>query len=446
MLGPYPTTGLEVAADYLNAGLWQDGSSLLTQVVEAARATVQSLAAGLLLSGLLCGQKLNHPEKASTWFQCAPKAPTDYVFPFQMEMIPVLEAAMQANPADSRAPYYLGNLLYDWQPERAVALGKIGRAQRRFPRCLPQSGNGLRQAGRGPRQGAGKPRKGRQVWRQCHGLQRTRQALRRERPGAAKRLALLESHQPVINRDEVIAREVNLEIFAGKADAALELLQDAIFPRLGRRRPILARRFLGERQSGPRPSAVRRQAVQGGPRGLPGRQRVARDPARGRRQSRRPQGRGRLLDRKRLPGPGRKGECPAVVAGSRRNLRHAGKRTGPFWRRRRGRPRAKSCRGRRGRRRHVAQAASYYQALALEKLGEGGRAKAIFERLAETGAKALNDAPKLDGKSYATAAERGKVADAHYLAGLGQLGLKNKDKARQEFSAALACQSRSLRR
>jgi len=29
------------------------------------------------------------------------------------------------------------------------------------------------------------------------------------------------------------------------------------------------------------------------------------------------------------------------------------------------------------------------------------------------------------------------VADAHYLIGLGQLGLKNQDKARQEFSLAL---------
>ncbi len=53
MLGPYPTTGLEVAADDLNAGLWQDGSSLLMEVVEERGATVQSLPASLLLSGLL---------------------------------------------------------------------------------------------------------------------------------------------------------------------------------------------------------------------------------------------------------------------------------------------------------------------------------------------------------------------------------------------------------
>jgi tetratricopeptide (TPR) repeat protein len=86
---------------------------------------------------------------------------------------------------------------------------------------------------------------------------------------------------------------------------------------------------------------------------------------------------------------------------------------------------------------HVPQAASYYQAVALVELGESDRAKAIFQRLADAGAKALTGASKLDGKTYATTAQRAQAADAHFVAGLGQLGLDNKDKARQEFSAAL---------
>ena len=45
----------------------------------------------------------------------------------------------------------------------------------------------------------------------------------------AKRLALMEAHQAVINRDEAIAREVNLEIFAGKPDAAIQLLRTRFF-------------------------------------------------------------------------------------------------------------------------------------------------------------------------------------------------------------------------
>ena len=48
--------------------------------------------------------------------------PPDYVFPFQNEAIEVLRRAMTANPRDARAPYYLGNVLYDWQPEEATRM------------------------------------------------------------------------------------------------------------------------------------------------------------------------------------------------------------------------------------------------------------------------------------------------------------------------------------
>ena len=48
--------------------------------------------------------------------------PPDFVFPYQYEAIAVLRRAMQVNPNDARAPYYLGNLLFDWQPEEAIKL------------------------------------------------------------------------------------------------------------------------------------------------------------------------------------------------------------------------------------------------------------------------------------------------------------------------------------
>ena len=86
----------------------------------------------------------------------------------------------------------------------------------------------------------------------------------------------------------------------------------------------------------------------------------------------------------------------------------------------------------------VAQAGVYYQALALQKLGEADRAKALFQQLIDTGmqtlAKAGNPLPT-DGN--VSLVQRIEAADAHYLTGLGQLGLNEKDKARQEFSLAL---------
>ena len=50
----------------------------------------------------------------------AASCPSDYCFPFRLESEPVLARAIAADPKDARAPYYLGNLLYDLQPERAI--------------------------------------------------------------------------------------------------------------------------------------------------------------------------------------------------------------------------------------------------------------------------------------------------------------------------------------
>jgi tetratricopeptide (TPR) repeat protein len=65
-------------------------------------------------------QKNNDASKASKYYRLAAKMPVDYCFPFRLESIDVLEQAMKNNPDDARAPYYLGNLLYEKQPELAI--------------------------------------------------------------------------------------------------------------------------------------------------------------------------------------------------------------------------------------------------------------------------------------------------------------------------------------
>ena len=54
--------------------------------------------------------------------------PHTYCFPFRAESIDVLRNAMKVNSADARAPYYLGNLLYEQQPENAVIEWEKSRA------------------------------------------------------------------------------------------------------------------------------------------------------------------------------------------------------------------------------------------------------------------------------------------------------------------------------
>ena len=57
--------------------------------------------------------KLGKTKAALAHFEKAGAASPDYCFPARLEEIAILESAMRANPRDARAPYCLGNLLYD---------------------------------------------------------------------------------------------------------------------------------------------------------------------------------------------------------------------------------------------------------------------------------------------------------------------------------------------
>ena len=46
----------------------------------------------------------------------------DYCFPNRLEAVLALQCAIKQNPKDPKAPYYLGNLYFEYQPQKAVAL------------------------------------------------------------------------------------------------------------------------------------------------------------------------------------------------------------------------------------------------------------------------------------------------------------------------------------
>ncbi len=68
--------------------------------------------------------KKGNAEKAKSLFATAQNLPEDYVFPYRMETIPVLKCALNVNPTDGKAWHYLGNILFDKQPEKAVEYWK----------------------------------------------------------------------------------------------------------------------------------------------------------------------------------------------------------------------------------------------------------------------------------------------------------------------------------
>jgi tetratricopeptide (TPR) repeat protein len=244
----------------------------------------------------------------------------------------------------------------------------------------------------------------------------------------AKRLAVMEAHQAVIDRDEVIAREVNLEIFAGKPDAAIQLLKTRFFRAWeGGGRFSLGDSWINANLAlGHRQMAGKKYAE-----ALADYQAALQIPV--------------TLQEASGDVSGRKGEVSYWI-GTAYEAMGDQEKARSCWNEASKQPvseppdprsqfRERGSIGGLAPGVHVEQAALYYQALALEKLGHAERARAIYQQLIDAGAKALDT--KTPIQSGGTQSQRAQVADAHFLAGLGQLGMNHQDQARQEFSLAL---------
>jgi tetratricopeptide (TPR) repeat protein len=81
----------------------------------------------------------------------------------------------------------------------------------------------------------------------------------------------------------------------------------------------------------------------------------------------------------------------------------------------------------------------YYQALSLTKLGETARAKALFQSLLDAAKRSLDRAEGQEffAKFGERQSPRVRAANAHYVAGLGHLGLGQTDAAKMELSRAV---------
>jgi tetratricopeptide (TPR) repeat protein len=169
-------------------------------------------------------------QSAAEHYRLAQQLSPDYVFPFQWEAEPVLRFAIQANPRDGRAPYYLGNLLYDWRPDDAIKLWEqaaqldpsfaivqrnlaIAYARQDQPAVREKAMATLEKAV------AATGRKYAMHFTELDELyEETGKA-------PAERLALFEAnHDIVCQRDDSLAREISLKVVMGKYDDAIRLL------------------------------------------------------------------------------------------------------------------------------------------------------------------------------------------------------------------------------
>ncbi len=121
-------TALDIAHDYTRAGFTAEAIQLLSALArgdsrpikgesndQGAARLDQNWGALPLIHYTLgwLHDRRGDAKSALSSFKRAAAASPDYCFPCRLEEIAILESAMRANPRDSRAPYYLGNLLYD---------------------------------------------------------------------------------------------------------------------------------------------------------------------------------------------------------------------------------------------------------------------------------------------------------------------------------------------
>ncbi len=103
-------TSLDMALEFVAAGLLDDAVAILENAALKPSSGTAPLVQYYL--GDVFAQR-GDAHAAAGAYQRAARLPPDFCFTARLEEIGILDRAILANPTDARAPYYLGNLLYD---------------------------------------------------------------------------------------------------------------------------------------------------------------------------------------------------------------------------------------------------------------------------------------------------------------------------------------------
>jgi len=222
---------LELAIDYGNCGLWDEAIEVLLRPVKNKMFFAGTYPMVYYYLGYFYQQKADTSE-ASKYFSLAEKMPSDYCFPFRLESIEVLNTAIQHNPSDAKASYYLGNLLYDLQPQVAIKLwGKSSAINDSFATVHRNLGWGhyridknTAKAIAGYEKAVACDNKDARLYVELDHLYEVGNV------SSQKRLALLEgNHQTVVKRNDSFLREIMVLVLVGRYDEALDFLSNNHF-------------------------------------------------------------------------------------------------------------------------------------------------------------------------------------------------------------------------
>ncbi len=225
-----PNNFIEYAVDFAAAGLYEEAIEWLTfYLSNIPGATNPMLSYCLGWNYDLAGDKVN----AKKYFLKGTNASPDYCFPSKIEEIFMLEKALEYNPADSKANYYLGCLWYDKRQytdamqcwERSVKLDNS------FPASYRNLGIAYFNKKRDSQKALDCFEKAFSLnQNDARILMELDQLNKRLNMPAEERLAFLEKHlEQVMKRDDLYLEMISLYNITGKTKIAFDLLMKRKF-------------------------------------------------------------------------------------------------------------------------------------------------------------------------------------------------------------------------
>jgi tetratricopeptide (TPR) repeat protein len=401
---------LELASDYARCGLRDDAIAVLNRFVEIAP-DKNGIDPMVYYDLAFYEGKTGSRGEAESHLRLAAAMPSNYCFPFRLEDIDVLKSAIGKNPKDARAPYYLGNLLYDIQPENAIVEWERARE------LDPAFAFTHRNLGFAYARAEGDEAKAIASYEKaiaCNpGEARYFAELDALSESAGvpqlKRLALLEkNHATLLKRDDALNREITLDILTGRYDRSIQLLESRHF-----------RLWEGE-ERGPHDLFVDAHLLRGEKLLKAGKADKALDD---------------FLKADEYPD---RFEAGRPHEGGGRNPR-VDYSTGTAYEAMGKRDKALEYYRLAVQFEHRGGESEFYMGLARRKLGEESKALQLFDGLIESGKRML--APRTAESFYekfgSGRSESVRQARGHYMTGLGLLGKGQKAEAKREFESAV---------
>jgi tetratricopeptide (TPR) repeat protein len=407
MPGAFPSY-LDLAADYAACGFFGEAQGVLARLARRQEGKEPLNPLVPYHTAYYCGKMGMMPWEING-FGMPRRLSPDYCFPWQLESADVLRRAIEVDPKDARAPYYLGNLLFDLQPEKAIEAweesrkrdDKFATVHRNLGLAYAQVQNDLPKAVASMERAVACDPKDPKLYAELDVLY---EAAGTDHP---KRLAILEKNREVVaQRDDSLLREVRVDLLVGKYDRAIEILGKHHFR-------------LWEGETGLHDLYVDAYLLRGQKRFKAGDVDAA------------------LADYKAALEYPENLETARAYRGESR-APQVYYLMGTIYEVQ-GSEEARRCFQQAVERRQEGSENSYYQALAYRKLGQEAKAAEMLDGLMRAADTRLKAPAALDffAKFGTRQSEAVRKAQAHYLLGLGYLGQGKKAEAKRAFEEAL---------